>query len=126
MDKKTVKTTTVEITLGEDHILFIRTLPGTNQTEDDAHKNLTACRRLLDEEQIPILVDIRGTGVLESDARNVYATGAEFALALALLVDSPFTRIAANLFMRVSNPRHPTKVFTAEDEARQWLKGFVR
>lgn len=41
---------------------------------------------------------------------------------MALLVGSSFGRMIGNLYMAVSPPRFPTRLFTDEDEATAWLR----
>lgn len=119
-------TDTVEITLREDAILVVRTHDGANQALSDARSNLAVCREMLAERAVPVLVDVRGTGVLEPKARHAYGAEAEFAVAQAILVDSPFSRVAANLFLRVARPKQPTQLFTDESSAVSWLRTFVK
>jgi len=125
MNDRIIQTRTVTITLREDGILQVHALPGFDQGENDARENLDACRHLVEGKKVPVLVNTILQGTLDRQARNAYATGSDFALAQAILVNSAFTRIAANVFIRVAHPVHPTKMFTSEDEAIQWLKGFL-
>ena len=41
---------------------------------------------------------------------------------MALLVDSPVTRVIGNFFLRVLGPSYPVRVFRDEDAARAWLR----
>lgn len=41
---------------------------------------------------------------------------------VALMVESPATRIIGNVFLKVSKPRIPTKLFQNRDAARAWLR----
>jgi hypothetical protein len=125
MENRTAETRTVTITFGADGIIVIRSRPDLLQNESDARENLATCRQLAGDKKAPVLVDVRKMAPLARQARDVYATEADFALAQAMLVESAFTRISANLFIRVGRPVHPTRMFTSEDEARQWLMGFL-
>ena len=125
MKDRTAETRTVTITFNEDGILVVRSHTGKDQNESKARENLETCRRLLGDKKAPVLVDMREMAALDKQARKVYATESDFALAQAMLVDSAFTRISANLFIRIARPIHPTRMFTSEDEALQWLKGFL-
>jgi len=125
MKDRTAETRTVTLTFGEDGILVVCSRPGYDQNESDARENLATCRQILGDKKAPVLVDMRQMAALDKQARKVYATESDFALAQAMLVDSAFTRISANLFIRVAHPIHPTRMFTSEDEAIQWLKGFL-
>lgn len=69
------------------------------------------------------LIDIRKVAFIDSKAR---AYGAEqyrdYVAGQAILVESRISSYFANLFLKFSNPKVPTKLFTKEDEAMSWLK----
>lgn len=73
------------------------------------------------------LMDIRNVGFIDSDAR---AYGAEqfrsYVAGQAILIESKMSSYFANLFLKFSKPKVPTKLFTREDEALIWLKGQMR
>ena len=125
MKDRTVRTRTVTVELDDDGILNVFPLPGITQGADDARENLEACRKLLGGRSGLVLVDLRTGGILDRGARTVYAEeAAEFTLAQAMLVDSAFARITANLFIRVASPRQITRMFTDKAEAVRWLKEY--
>lgn len=69
------------------------------------------------------LLDIRNVTFIDSKAR---AYGAEqfrsYVAGQAILVDSKISSYFANLFLKFSKPKVPTKLFTDENEAMNWLK----
>ena len=69
------------------------------------------------------LIDIRDVLFIDSKAR---AYGAEqyrqHVAGQALLIGSKFSSYFANLFLKFSKPKVPTKLFTDENEAIRWLK----
>ncbi|WP_437728797.1 DUF7793 family protein [Sorangium sp. So ce861] len=76
----------------------------------------------------PVLVDIRAQKTVDRAAREYFA-GAEAAkghCALALLVDSPVSKAIGNFFLALSQAPVPRRLFTSEDEAIGWLRGFLR
>ena len=75
----------------------------------------------------PILVDFTDTRSVSRDARKYFA-GEEttrIESAAALLVGSPLARAIGNFFMGFNNPSIPTRLFTSEAEALEWLRGFL-
>jgi len=101
---RTIQTRTLAITFREDGLVHIRSLHGLDQNVDDARENLEVCRQNLGGKKAPLLVDVRKIGVIvDKQTRTAYATESDFALAQAMLVDSAFTRIAANLYIRISH-----------------------
>ena len=69
------------------------------------------------------LIDIRDVGFIDSKAR---AYGAEqfrpHVAGQAILIESKISSYFANLFLKFSNPKVPTKLFTIERDAITWLK----
>lgn len=118
---RVARTDTVELHLRPDGILVVR-VSATPQTVDDARKNLALARDLVGGETVPMLVDIRTAGPLDRPSRDVYAQEADFISAQALLVGSAFSRIAANLFLRLSSARHEVAAFDDPDDALRWLQ----
>ena len=113
------------VSLRSDGILRVRMHP-VDHDQDSARELLAATRELLRGAVVPVLVDMRDTGSIDRGARSVFATEADFARAQALLVASAFTRIMANLFLRVGSPSQPARMFTDEVHATRWLRGFLR
>ncbi len=68
------------------------------------------------------LVDIRDMFFIDSKVRNFGAAQYRKHVAgSAILAESKFTVTFANLYLKFSNPKVPTKLFTKEDDAIKWL-----
>ena len=95
--------------------------------EAGARELLGALRRLVDSgEEVPILIDLTDSGIVERQVGRIFATEGDVSCAQAFLVDSAFTRILANLILRYASAPQPSRLFTSEDEAVRWLRGFLR
>ncbi|MFO7862894.1 MAG: hypothetical protein R6U85_02750 [Salinivirgaceae bacterium] len=69
------------------------------------------------------LVDIRDMFFVDSKVRNYAAAQyREHVAGSAILAGSRFTVTFANLFLKFSKPKVPTKLFSDENEAIEWLK----
>lgn len=69
------------------------------------------------------LIDIRDVFFIDSKARSYGAEQYRSHVAgQALLIESKISSYFANIFLKFSNPKVPTKLFTKEDEAINWLK----
>jgi len=69
------------------------------------------------------LVDIRNMLFIDSKTREYAA--AQFrphVAGQAILIDSKISSYFANIFLKFSKPKVPTRLFTKEDEALTWLK----
>jgi len=69
------------------------------------------------------LVDIRDMLFIDSKTREYAAAQYRPHVAgLAILIDSKISSYFANIFLKFSKPKVPTRLFSKEDEARKWLK----
>jgi hypothetical protein len=69
------------------------------------------------------LIDIRDVFFIDSKARDYGGKQyRDYVAGQAILIDSKISSYFANLFLKFSKPKVPTKLFTKEDEALDWLK----
>ena len=69
------------------------------------------------------LVDIRDMFFVDSKVRDYAAAQYRPHVAgSAILTESVFNKYFANLFLKFSKPKVPTKLFTKEEDAIAWLK----
>lgn len=73
----------------------------------------------------PLLVDARGIGSMDRPARREFVRRGDLVSAVALVVDTPLSRMMANFFLTVSKPVAPTRLFDDEVYALGWLREFV-
>jgi hypothetical protein len=118
------QTPTAVVALNDDRIITVRVRPGIAQTLADAEKNLSAALQLRDGQRRPILVDIREAVPLAADVRRYYSGPVlQGFSALALLIRAnPLGRMIGNVYLRVANTAIPTRLFTSEDSAVEWLR----
>ena len=86
----------------------------------DAEEAVAAVDLIAGTQQLPLLVDMRRLKTLDREARSRFSE-ADSVTYLALLVDSPLSRVLANFFLAVSRPAVPTRLFTSEASAVAWL-----
>jgi hypothetical protein len=68
------------------------------------------------------LVDIRNMLFIDSKTRAYAAAQYRPHVAgQAIVIDSKISSYFANLFLKFSQPKVPTRLFTSEDEAVRWL-----
>ena len=58
------------------------------------------------------------------EARSVFADPYAFRVStsVALLIDSPFSRVIGNFYLGFNKSLTPSRLFIDPDEARQWLR----
>ena len=113
--------------LGEDGIVRSVSLPDIEQTLEGARDNIAAVARVSRGVRRPVLADLTGAKSISRQARMYYA-GAEATAryaAVALLVGSPLSRVLGRFVLAMSRPARPVQMFTSEDDALAWLRGFL-
>ena len=128
MSQPEITTRTARIGLRDDGCIVARIHQGVVQSLADARDNLQGAVRSCGDRRRPLLVDISQAQPLEPEVRHLY-TGeilVESFLALALVVEAtPFGRIMGNIYLRVSKPGIPSRLFAEEPTALRWLRTFL-
>jgi hypothetical protein len=107
--------------LRPDGILHLAWAPKTTMTFEDALAAIEAMAQLAGGRRSPLMVDVRDAGQIDRPARNEFVRRADMVSAVALLVDTPLSRMMANLYLRVSSPTAATRLFEDEASALAWL-----
>ena len=121
--KTEIKTRSSLYTRRPDGIIVQVTLPSISQTLADARENAAAFAELAAGEKRPLLVDTRALYAQGPGVREFYSSpeGLRWTSAIAVLVGSGAGRVIGNLFISVSAPKVPTRIFTAQDLGLEWL-----
>lgn len=109
----------------EAGILYVRVRDGVRVTLEDAKESVSAGRTLIGgRERRLVLVDMRHMVSMSADARRFFASAAtaETSSAIALLIESPVSRVIGNFMIGLNKAPYPTRLFTSETEAIQWLR----
>lgn len=116
-----------ELWLGEDGIVRIIHVPGAEVTLEDAKETMLAYLQIRQDKRRPLLVDTRTMKFLAREARKYYAgdEAAKGASAVAIIVGTPVSRVLGNFYLGFSNPHLPSRLFSSDDEALEWLKGYL-
>ena len=129
MSTETITTRTSVYSVRPDGIVVQRNLPGIVQSVSDAQENIAAFNKLADGRPRLLLVDTRELEGQENGVREIYAgeDAMRWAAAVAALSNTSGTgRVLINLFIALSRPLSPTRMFTSEDAALAWLKKIGR
>jgi hypothetical protein len=109
----------------KDGILFGRYK--TAIVDLEAAKKAVTLRKIFTEQKsYPNLVSGIDVTTIEKEARDYFATeeSTSGVLAGAVMTKSIFQATLFNFFLRVSNPKIPTKLFTDENLALEWLEKY--
>jgi hypothetical protein len=91
----------------------------------DALAAVEALTRLTGGRRSPLLVNLHGAGPQDRPARAEFARHDDVVSAVALIVDTPLSRVLGNFYLSVNRPIAPTRLFDNEVSAVAWLQAFV-
>lgn len=94
----------------------------------NARHDFEEAAKLVNGAKVPVLADGRNYTQHTKEVRDFYASKemAEHISSMAILVSSLPTKIIGNFFIRTSKPHFPTKLFTNEKHAVNWLNDFLK
>jgi hypothetical protein len=128
MDEKT-RETRVDRVPTDDGEVFRLTLPRVDViTLDHAREIAAATSRVAPGCKALFLIDARRAGRMTLEARRFLACdeATKNIRALAILADSPVSRVVGNFFLKIDRPKVPARLFGSETDAVRWLRGFER
>jgi hypothetical protein len=111
--------------LRPDGIVAMIFAPGIATNLADALAAIEAMTRLTRGRRGPLLVNLHGAGPQDRPARAELARRDDVVSAVALIVDTPLSRILGNFYLSVSKPIAPTRLFDDEVSAVAWLQESV-
>jgi len=128
MTSEVIETRSLRTWMGEDGIMRQVALPGSEHTLDDAKENVEISAKIIKGKKVPGLVDIREVKSASREARMHYAgdENAKVLNAVAILIDSPVSRILGNFFIGLNKAPFPCKLFSSESAAIEWLREFIK
>jgi hypothetical protein len=122
-----IETNAQVVWLTDSGLLRATSKPGVDLTLEDAQDVIRQLAALSNGVRRPILADLTGTRSMSRDARAYFAgpETAKVESAAALLVLSPMARAIGNFFMGLNKPIIPTRIFTSEPLAIEWLQPYL-
>ncbi len=118
-----IETRTAYIWMREDGVVCINVIAGFEQTRADVENSMSHVAKLSEGRPCPLLMDIRESKGIDREGRHYSASEAvgKHITGMALLIQSPFSRVMGNLWLRTTHPSFPTQLFTSEQKAVEWL-----
>ena len=123
-----IETRTAVVTLDATGTVCVRVRPNAAQTLDDARANMGAALDQCGASRRPILIDIRRAVTLDAEVRRYYSGTVlvDSFTSMALLINAnPLGRMIGNVYLRVANTGIPTRLFTDEPQAHEWLRNHA-
>lgn len=125
---KKITTRTAEIAYDElTRIVKVKIINGSEIGLADALQNYQATKKLTKEQRFLVMVDGRVPLSVTREARafSAQAKQNEGRIAEAYIVTSIANKLLANFYIRVNKPKIPTRTFSDEASAIEWLEGFL-
>ncbi len=96
------------------------------QTVEEAKKTMEELRKITGGKKICLLSDSTHSTPLNKEMRDYAAeVMPEIAKAVAVISRSAVGKMAANLFFSIKKQPFPVKMFSDENEAKEWLKQYL-
>jgi hypothetical protein len=111
--------------LRPDGIVVVEWVPKITAFLEDATACLEATAQVTGGRRCPLLVNMLDTGPQDRKTRAEWTRRSDLLSAVALVVSTPLSRVVGNLFLSVSRPPFPVRLFDNEASALTWLKDFV-
>ena len=121
--QRTIVNDKIEIIQGDDQIFRYNAI--NNCTLDmDTLEKMTKIGDMWNGERLCAnLIDIRKMMFIDSKTRAYAAAQYRpHVAATALIIESKISSYFANIYLKFSQPKSPTRLFTEESEAIKWLK----
>lgn len=116
-----------KIELRDDGILILYANENHVYSIEDTKENVEAFGKLSGNKKVPVLIVGGNFSTLAPETRAFLASeeSLKYSKAEAFLLKSLAQKILINFYIKFDKPLVPTKVFTKEEEAVKWLKGFL-
>ena len=127
MENEQIEIRGARLWLGEDGIFHIIHVPGSEMDLDDAQEIMTDYLKPNKGKRRPLFIDMRNLKSFDRGARQYFSgeEATQTVRALAIFVGSPVSRVSGNFYLGISSPQTPTRLFTTEGEALEWLKEYI-
>ncbi|GIQ60949.1 hypothetical protein QQY79_21320 [Flavobacterium tructae] len=110
----------------EKGILFFEYKPNTAIDLEVAMRVVADRIAFQNERLLPVFCDTRGIASIDKAARDYLAkSGSLLAKAVALIGSENVSMTMSTFYLEISKPSVPTQIFTIEQEALDYLKGFL-
>lgn len=112
--------------LDDDGILCFLSKIHPSQTLEDSKKLFVEIKKVSQGQKRVMLMDLTNFQMPSKESRDYGAIELpNMVIAIAFLSNSPLGAWVANVFFSIKQQPYPTKMFTDEQKAREWLKQYL-
>ncbi len=129
MKKETsvIKTDSAEIWLENKQILWVRILEGAEMDLKAMEKCFSIYSQFLGKKKTVQIIDARAVCTMTTEGKQYSALHSpDYLLATAVITDQLSVRLLTNFYNKLHNHSVPFELFKTEEEARAWLKPYIR
>ncbi|HSH67580.1 MAG TPA: hypothetical protein VLB84_17700 [Bacteroidia bacterium] len=109
-----------------ERLLRMTILEGAEIELENAIENYEAAQSLTNNTKHLLLVDAHANVYISKEARAYSAELKPNApIAMAIVVTSTANRLIGNFYINFNKPKVPTKLFSTEEKAIEWLKDYL-
>jgi hypothetical protein len=117
---------TSTIWFDENGILCAISKKAAPQTLEETKKSIEDFRSISKGKKVCMLLEITNSAPSSKETRDYIAVEMpKIATAIAMISKSALGKMMVNLFFGLKPPPYPTKMFTDEKEAKEWLKQYL-
>jgi hypothetical protein len=110
----------------EEGILYSKSKKAPPQTLEEAKRSIERFKKITGGKKVCMLADISNSAPTNKENRDWAAQEMpNLVKAIAMISTSAMGRMVANLFFGLKPPPYPSKMFSSEKEAKEWLKQYL-
>jgi hypothetical protein len=123
---ETIHTSTMSASLRSDGILQLLVQPGTNTTVASIKEAVVAIGQVSKGQRYPLLIIAGKDATLDTEAMAYMAKADTdpYSSAEAYFISSISQKLLGNFYLSFNKPDKPTRIFTDERAAVDWLYGY--
>lgn len=127
MKKKEIELEFAKMWIEDDGIIRTVVSPGTIIDVKKIRAIIGSFRQLSGHDGNRILFDMAGVKTTDKETRDfgLSEEAVKTLKAAALIALSPVAKMIGNIFIKLTKPPYPTKLFTDKEKALTWLKSFA-
>jgi len=113
--------------LRADGIMYIHISPEKEETVELAKEMVKKFGEMVNYKKVPMLARHEEFALPGKENHDYWAKkeACPYSKADAFITNSPAMKLISNFYLRINKPARPTKMFSKEKEAIEWLKNFL-
>ena len=118
-----------ELVFNDDHILRIKMNHSEEMDLVEMKELVDSVNAISEGKPFCCLADVRNSVGSSTNEARQYAADHSYPsnkIADAIVISSLAKKLMANFYIQFNKPKSPTRIFTSENEALEWLNGILK